>query len=352
MTHVFRSRRAATAAALLIVVGVGFADYFTGHEISLSTFYLLAVSLATWFVARWFGIVVSLLSVVTSFGGDLAAGAQFSSPLIPCWNALIGLGFYLVVVWLLDRLHSMHAELEERVRQRTAALTREIGERESLEKEILEISEREQRRIGHDLHDSLCQHLTATALASQVLDEKLSARSLPESVDAARIVTLLEEGIALARNVARGLHPVEMDSEGLMSALEEMVSSVTERSKVDCRMEFDSPVNIDDPAVAMHLYRIAQEALTNAVRHARARSISVRLTRTGRQVALAVADDGVGLPARPAASSGLGIRIMAHRASMIHAAFAVRRGAGGGTLVTCVLPDASLALQDGTRDHA
>jgi signal transduction histidine kinase len=339
------SRHRAAALAVLIVVGVGAADYLTGHEISLSTFYLLAVSLATWFVARWFGVVVSLLSVVASFGGDLAAGAQFSSPLIPCWNALIGLGLYLVVVWLLAKLRSMHAELEERVRQRTAALTREIGERASLEKEILEISEREQRRISHDLHDSLCQHLTATALAGQVLDEKLAARLLPESADAAQIVTLLEEGIALARNIARGLHPIEMDSEGLMSALEEMAASVTDRFKVDCRFEFDSPVTIDDPGVAMHLYRITQEALTNAVRHAKARSISIRLTRKGDQAELTVADDGVGLPPRRASHPGLGIRIMAHRASMIRAAFDVRPGAAGGTVVTCVFPNASFRAE-------
>jgi len=347
------SRGRATAAALLIVVGIGVADYLTGHEISLSTFYLLAVSLATWFVASWFGVVVSLLSVLASFGGDVAAGAQFSNPLIPAWNALIGLAFYLVVVWLLATLRSMHTELEDRVRQRTAALTKEIGERESLEKEILEISEREQRRISHDLHDSLCQHLTATALASQVLDEKLSARLLPESADAARIVNLLEEGIALARNIAQGLHPVEMDGEGFMSALEEMASSVSSRFRVECRFEFESPVIIDDPAVAMHLYRITQEALTNAVRHAKAHCISIRLSRTRDQVALTVTDDGVGLPAPRAAShSGLGIRIMAHRASMIRAAFDIRRGANAGTVVTCLFPNPLSGSENTVRDHA
>jgi signal transduction histidine kinase len=352
-SFVAMSRGRAIAAALLIVSGVGVADYLTGHEISLSTFYLLAVFFATWFVGRWFGMVVSLLSVLASFGGDLAAGAQFSNPLIPCWNALIGLGFYLVVVWLLAKLRGMQTELEERVRQRTAALTREIGEREGLQKEILGISEREQRRISHDLHDSLCQHLTATALAGQVLDEKLCARRLPESADAARIVTLLEEGITLARNIARGLLPVEMDGEGLTSALEEMASRVADRFGVECRVDCDSPVVIDDPAVAMHLYRIAQEALTNAVRHAKARSIAIRLRRSGSAIALTVTDDGVGVPVGPAASHpGLGIRIMAHRASMIHAAFDVRRVAAGGTLVSCVLPNAPLHSENLVRGDA
>jgi signal transduction histidine kinase len=278
------------------------------------------------------------LSIIASIGGDLAAGARFSNPLILCWNAAIGLAFYLVVVWLLAKLRALHTELEERVRQRTAALTKEMGERERLEKDILEISEREQRRISHDLHDGLCQHLTATALAGQVLEEKLSAKSLPEGADAGKIVALLDEGIELARNLARGLHPVEMDGEGLMSALEEMASSVSERFKVKCRFESDSPIFIHDPATATHLYRITQEALTNAVRHGKAQRATIRLSTIGDEVMLTVTDDGVGLPERrPTKNCGLGIQIMAHRARMIGAAFDLRRGATGGTVVSCLL---------------
>lgn len=331
------SKGQASAAALLMVVGIGVADYLTGHEISLSTLYLLAVFLATWFVARWFGVIVSVLSIIASIGGDLAAGARFSNPLIVYWNAGFGLVFYLVVVWLLAKLRALNAELEERVRHRTAELTKEMGERERLEKDILEISEREQRRIGHDLHDGLCQHLTATALAGQVLEEKLSAKSLPEGADAGKIVALLDEGIVLARNLARGLHPVEMDGEGLMSALEEMASTVSERFRVKCRFESDSPVIIHDPTTATHLYRITQEALTNAVRHGKAQRATIRLSKTGDEVVLTVTDDGVGLPERqPAKNSGLGIQIMTHRARMIGAAFDLRRGATGGTVVTCL----------------
>src|SRR6202007_3288204 len=109
---------------------------------------------------------------------SLASGAVYSGPFVPAWNAGIILAFYLVVVWLLTRLRSSRQELEERVRRRTPALTEAIRRRVKIEREILEISEREQRRIGHDLHDSLCQHLTATALAGQVLVQKLAAKTL------------------------------------------------------------------------------------------------------------------------------------------------------------------------------
>ena len=144
------SRPAFTTVALLIIAVVGMVDYLTGHEISFSVFYLLGVALAVWFVGKGFGSLVSVFSVAVWVAGGFASGARVSSPLIPIWNAVILLAFYLVVVWLLARLRLFHQQLEALVRQRTAALTEEMAERERLERELLEISEREQRRIGQD----------------------------------------------------------------------------------------------------------------------------------------------------------------------------------------------------------
>ena len=156
-----------------------------------------------------------------------------------------------------DRLRSLHQELENHVRQRTTAWTQEMAERERLEKEILQITERERRRIGRDLHDSLCQHLTATALAGQVLGEQLDAGSLPDAADAGKLVELVEDGIKLARNLARGIYAIEMEAEGLMGAFRELADNITKGSKVSCVFECDSPVLIHDDAAATHLYRIA-----------------------------------------------------------------------------------------------
>ena len=335
-----RSRPALIFAGLAMLLFIGFVDYQTGYELTFSVFYLLEVGLASWFVGRWFGLVMSVLSAVVWIGGDVAAGARYSNPLIPIWNVLILIVFYFIVVWLLTSLRGLHRELEARVLQRTQALQREMAERRRLEEEILKVSEREQRRIGHDLHDSLCQHLTATALAGQVLGERLAAKSLPEAADAGTVVALVEEGINQARHLARGLYPVEMEAEGLMAAFQELATSITKGAKVRCVFECETPVLIHDDAAATHLYRIAQEAIRNALSHSKAQRIDINLAERNSMVHLTVEDDGIGVPENLAESGGLGIRIMAHRAAMIGGSFAVEPAPTGGTIVTCSFPKA------------
>ena len=325
-------------AGLGILLVIGIVDYLTGSEMQFSVFYLLGVGLGAWFVGRAFGLLMSVLSVLVWIGGDLAAGARYPNPLIPAWNALILLAFYFIVVWLLSSLRSFHRELEATVRQRTQALTQEMAERQRLEHEILQVSERERRSIGHDLHDSLCQHLTGTALAGQVLGERLAAKLLPEAADAARVVGLVEEGITLARNLARGLYPVDVEAEGLMDAFQDLAASVSKVSRVQCVFERSAPVLIHDSVAATHLYRIAQEAVRNAIQHGKARHVGLTLTERGGRVTLTVEDDGVGLPETTEKSEGLGIRIMAHRAAMVGGSFAIEPGPTGGTIVTCSIP--------------
>jgi signal transduction histidine kinase len=332
-----RSRVVSIAITLLVLAGVGLIDFLTGHEISFSVFYLLGVALAVWFVGTGFGVLVSILSVAVWMVGDLVSGARFSTPLIPIWNAFILLTFYLVVVGLLARLRSLHLNLGAQVRERTAALTEEMGERERLERELLEISEREQRRIGQDLHDGLCQHLTGATLAGQVLEEKLAARGLAEAVDANRVVEIIEEGINLSRSLAKGLYPVELAADGLMLALEEFAGMSSELFRISCRFECDSPVLFHDPATAGHLYRMAQEAVRNAIKHGKARNVLIRLEVSEEGTMLAIKDDGVGLPEPLPVNRGLGLRIMAHRSAMIGGVFRARREAEGGTVVTCEL---------------
>lgn len=333
-----RSKWTLVVAGLAVLALIGTIDYLTGYEMAFSVFYLLEVGLAAWYLGRGFGMLMSALSVAVWIGGDLAAGAHYSNPLIAIWNALILMVFYLVVVWLLTSLRSLQGELEARIQQRTVALTREMAERERLEEEILRVSEREQRRIGHDLHDSLCQHLTGTALAGQVLRERLEAKSLPEAADASQVVGLIEQGIDLARGLARGLHPVEMEAEGLMTAFQELAGTVSQGARITCVFECAAPVLIHNDAAATHLYRIAQEAVRNAIRHGKPRRIGINLSEGDGRVSLSVEDDGVGLPESGPRSPGLGIRIMAHRAAMIQGAFSIEPAATGGTVVTCSIP--------------
>jgi signal transduction histidine kinase len=333
-----RSRPWLIGAGLVLLALIGIIDYLTGYEIWFSVFYLLEVGLAAWFLGRGFGLVMSVLSVAVWIGGDMAAGAHYSNSFVPIWNALILLVFYFIVVWLLASLRGLHRELENRVRQRTEALTREMAERQRLEGEILKVSEREQRRVGHDLHDSLCQHLTATALAGQVLGERLASKSLPEAADAAKVVQLVEDGIDLARNLARGLYPVEMDAEGLMAAFQDLASNITKGTKIHCVFECAPPVLIHDDAVATHLYRIAQEAVRNAIQHGKPANIGISLSENASKLTLTVEDDGAGLPESGPQAGGLGIRIMAHRAAMLGGSFVIEPGPTGGTILACSIP--------------
>jgi signal transduction histidine kinase len=335
--------------SLEIVALVGLFDYLTGFELNFFAFYLIPVTLAVWFVGRGFGVVISALCVAVSIAGDVIAGARYSSSLVPVWNTTIAFTFYLVVVWILAKLRSLHNELEERVRQRTAALKNEMQERMRLEEEILGISEREQRRIGHDLHDSLCQHLTGTALAGQVLSERLAAKALPEAKAIDHIVEMVEGAIDLTRTLARGLHPFELEGEGFTDALRELASTITEGFKTPCTFECDRPVEIRERGVATHLYRIAQEAISNALKHSNARNIVLRLEAGTEGLTLTISDDGVGLP--PKIPGGMGLRTMAYRASVIGASFRVERQLSRGTRVTCKLPDGRFAAQTHDREN-
>ena len=333
-----KTRAFVIAISVALMVVIGLIDYLTGYAIFFSAFYLLPVALAAWFVGRTFGIVISMSSVAISLVGDYAAGAHYSDLFIPVWNGVISLTVYLVVIKILTSLRKLQNDLEERVRQRTTALTGEMQERERLEKEILEVSEREQRRIGHDLHDGLCQHWTATAMAGQVLTEKLAAKSLSETADAKEIVKLVEDGITLTRNLAHGISPPEMESEGLVTALHELAANISKLFKITCTFECESPPMIDDMAAAAHLYRIAQESISNAIRHGKPKQIVMSLSNRKACVELTIEDDGGGLPDDWQKNRGLGTRIMAHRAAIIGGTFSIEPNPTGGTFVKCSMP--------------
>lgn len=339
----------ATSVLLLLV---GAFDYLTGVHLSVSAFYLLPVSLAAWTAGWAFGISIAALAVVVwTIVGTLSGDADFSTSYVVVWNAVIQLTTYAVVVGTLTSLRALQRQLEARVAQRAAALTAEIANRERLQRELLEVSEREQRRFGQDLHDGLCQHLAATAIAGQVLSEKLTARNPGESKDARKVVELIEQGIILSHQLAKGLHPVDMDAAGLMQALQEFTNNTSELHRIACRFECDSPVLIHDPDTAGHMFRIAQEAVRNSIKHSGAKNIVIRLDTLDEGLLLSVEDDGSGIveKAEPPPHSGMGLRIMAHRSRVIGAIFELRDGAQGGTIVSCLLPTSA---QETGREQA
>jgi signal transduction histidine kinase len=333
-----RSRAELAALSFVLVLAIGYVDYITGPGITLSVIYVIPISVAAWFVGPRTAFALAVLSVAVWLGGDMAAGKTFSSYLVPLWNGTIRLAFYAFVVVLLDNLSRLQRDLERRVEERAQALTREIAERERLERDLLEVSEREQRRIGRDLHDGLCQHLTGTALAGHVLAEKLAERGVPESSDSRRIVDYVEEAILLARGMAKGLHPVEMEADGLMQALDEFAVTTSEMFGVACRFECDSPVLVRNPAIASHLFRIAQEAVGNAIKHGEATAVAMSLDAFESGLRLAISDDGCGMAPSPRRSGGMGLRIMADRAKMIGGTLTIEKGRLGGAELILTIP--------------
>jgi signal transduction histidine kinase len=230
------------------------------------------------------------------------------------------------------------------------AILRDITERKRLEKEILEISDREQRRIGQDLHDGLCQHLAGIELMSQVLERKVAARSKSDAARVGEIGRLVRESIGQTRLLARGLSPVTLESEGLMSALQELALNTEKMFHVTCVVKCDPPVLIHDHAAATHLYRIAQEAVSNAVKHGKAKNITISLKKIGDRNVLMVKDNGVGLPKARPNGKGMGLRIMQYRAGMIGGEAMVERDLNGGTTVICSVPR-TLAKREREKDE-
>ena len=274
-----------------------------------------------------------MLSVSASLVSDMASGI----PTVKLWNIGMALCAYVIFTLLFSKLRGLLFELDQRVRDRTEALQREIAERERLDQEIAEVADRERRRLGQNLHDSLGQHLTGTALAAQVLREKLAASSSGEVADADKVVRYIEDGIELTRNLARGFFSPELDADGLGVALQGLAANITERFGVPCNFSGDEAVHVRDSTTATQLYHIAQEAVLNAVKHANASKIDIRLSHGRGKLALTVTDNGVGFPDKLPHPPGLGLRLMAHGAALIGGKFAVDRNQTRGTLVTCKL---------------
>jgi PAS domain S-box-containing protein len=218
---------------------------------------------------------------------------------------------------------------------------RDITERKRMEKTVLEISAREQRRIGQDLHDGLGQHLTGIAFMSKVQEQKLAEQGLPEAGDAARIVALVNEAIHKTRELSHGLLPVNSDSHGLMSALRRWAAEVEEMFHVSCRFVVDYPVVIHDADLSTHLYRIAQEAVNNAIRHGHAKNIVITLVADNEYGVLRIENDGSDLPRLSKNNSGMGMQIMNYRARMLGGSLKVESGPARGVTVTCWFPHAT-----------
>ena len=216
-------------------------------------------------------------------------------------------------------------------------VARDVTRRKTAERNVLAISEREKTNFGRDLHDSLCQNLMGAACLAEALRNQMRKVSAVAAAEAEDIAHLLRQCVDEARSLARGLCPVAIEKSGLVAALHELTAEVTGRTRIGCSLECDDLLIVEDVTVATNLYRIAQEAVTNAVKHGNARRVLIQLAANNGKMTLRVRDDGKGFPAKPK-QTGMGLHTMHYRASMIGGLLDVRRDGPRGTVVTCSFP--------------
>lgn len=218
-------------------------------------------------------------------------------------------------------------------------IIRDLSDRKQLEEKILRISEEEQHRIGQDIHDDLCQQLAAIGCLAKVALQQLERSGSPEAENLREIVRMVSQANARAREMSRGLMPVVLDSAGLMAALTELAQGTERIFRVSCPFRCERPVQVRNNTVATQLFRIAQEAVANAIKHSHAERIEISLAEEDGHFVLAVRDNGMGIPDNVAGqSTGMGLLTMTHRARMMGGVLTVAHEEFGGTVVQCRVP--------------
>ena len=334
-----QSRSSLLALAIVGVLVVGFFDYITGYEISFFLFYGGPILFCVWFADRNSTILMVLLSAIVWWWADWKDGHPYFASWVQIWETIVRLIFFSFVAIGGSAIKSRRDSMEAWV-----ANMRRVRE---LERDIVAASEREQQRIGIDLHDGLCQYLAGLTCMTGSLRDDLSERYQPEAETAAELHELLKDAIVQARNIARGIAPVHMDEAGLASALEELADTTSSLHEIECTFEPEGEVLIAHREMALHLYRIAQEAASNAVRHGHAIVVSIRLAIDEGQVILSIHDNGIGIPASAdLPNQGMGLRSMRYRAGILNGSIEISTEPEGGACVCCRVPLPLLANPD------
>lgn len=312
--------------ALLIVALIGFLDHATGWEFSVYVFYAIPILLLVSQREERFAILLAALCGLVWWLAN-----ETDHPYRSEWSyhwASLGRAVYFMLVAVGG--NSIRAKQEA-----DRALIATLENTRRLEREIVSASEHEQQRIGRDLHDGLCQQLAAIGCAARSLADGLQARSLPEAGEAERIDQLLRDSVVQTRDLARGIFPVLSSREGLAVALDELAETTKSLTGMKVSFTEEGEALLDKPEVAMHLYRIAQEALNNALRHSCGTKVIISLCCEGESVRLTVADNGSGLRERAGTGAGMGLKTMVYRARSMGASLEIRPRHPNGTLVSC-----------------
>lgn len=362
----------AYAVAVLGAVGLPQGPFLRSAPLFLAVVVLVLIGPRAGRAATVAGVVITLFAPLLREVFPLwAAGLVISprqTPLSPIMTLTQGValtGFLVTVMFVLECYHqllvqsivaeqSTAAKLKQESTGHAAAhrsLQNEMEERRRLEREMGRISDEESRRLGQEVHDGVCQQLTGALLRCQTLERRLDSGRDVTLEDLNTLSSLLGEAIDEAHAVAKGLCPLEPSPGALSPALRTLAKRTQTATGVRCDFAVTGDVSVVDPAVAQHLYRIAQEAISNASRHAHASRIVVELKNCGDRLVLRVEDDGTGLPAE-LPSEGLGLRTMAYRAQILDGKITVGAGSNGGTSVVCSIPHADGSSPENKPDKS
>ena len=321
-------KRTQAVEALVALALLGLLDYSTGQWLSVLFLYSFLIFAVAWFGDRKFALGFAALCAATWWWANKDAH-PYGGGWAYAWAAASRMASFVFVVFGSSALKTRR----ESDRQRILALERA----KDLEREITRISEHEQRRIGQDLHDGVCQVLAAIRCSVSSVRDDLQARSAPEAEVTGEIAEMLRDAIVEIRHLARGIFPVQMESAGLQAVLDELVETTRRLHRVEISFETGGDVRIGNPEVAMHLYRIAQEALSNAVKHGGTGRIVVAIRQMDDMLQLSIADNGGGFTGQQNSIEGMGLKTMRYRAQLIGAELNLSSSSTGVT-VACLLP--------------
>ncbi|MCI0448881.1 MAG: sensor histidine kinase [Chlorobi bacterium] len=336
----------------ILLALIGSIDFITGVEISFSVFYLIPISIVTWYSNKNLGLILSVLGTAMWVIADIQDLSRYASPAIPYWNGLVRFSFFTIIVLLIHEIKAFKDNLEEKVKEKTADLLKEINERKKttdelknkteqlseLTKRLQNVREEENARIAREIHDELGQSLTAIKMELMWICKKNSNN--PKLVQSLLLISeTVDDTIKNVRKISANLRPKLLDQLGFLPAIEWQVKEFSKRTKIKCDLDINGTIELN-PFASSALFRIFQESLTNVARHSEASRVKLSLeVKDNNSLEIKIKDNGIGISnGFNSKKTSLGILGMKERAQSLGGILSVAEAPDGGTEVSVRIP--------------
>lgn len=339
------------ALAILMIPIIAIGDKLTGIEISLTLFYVVPVAIAAWFCGLGAGLFAAMCCAIAALISQYLDEPKDPRIAILFWNTGMRLGVFMLVAILLAIIRNNRDNLRVAVEDKTRLLRQEIAERKQTEREFFRLIQRHRDAVAFELHDGLAQFLTAVAMKTKRIERQLSDGCSPHREPVQEIVKLLNRAVGQTREIAHGLSPMEGVASELFSAVRRLASDTEKTFGVRCetrsshaQLRYSNDTNV-------HLFRIVQQSIDNALSHGHAKSIQITFEQDERDLRLTIKDDGDGFDPATVSRDGLGLRTMALRADIIdgHLDVFSQRGQGTRIQVTAELKNLLRTVEEGAE---